>query len=382
MTGKWRFNFGLLQSICLEGGVTLLVDYSNVRLTRDSRIKAKCIHCENSFDKSFNELDRARNFNCKDCSKTLKFVKLKNTMLTKYGVEYAAQSEEFKNKMKTTNLKKYGYECAIQNAAVQEKKKKTNLEKYGYEHGLQNKDVQEKVKKTNLEKYGVENCNQRKEVRDKTNQTNLEKYGTIFITQNEQIKEKIKQTNLGKYGTEYAFQSEDVKAKIKKTCLEKYGVEYNTQSDVVKNKSKLTCLDKYGVEHATQCSEIMEKMTKCMYKSKEYIMPSGYIVSYQGYENHAVDELLQNEHIGESDIIMGCKNVPTIWYEDKMGKKHRHFVDIFIPSQNRCIEVKSTWTAKINNDVIFLKQNAAKQLGYNYEIWIYDREKQKVAVHV
>ena len=47
-------------------------------------------------------------------------------------------------------------------------------------------------------------------------------------------------------------------------------------------------------------------------------------------------------------------------------------MDIFIPSKNKCIEVKSTWTAEKKKDNIFLKQSAGKELGYNYEIWVYD----------
>jgi hypothetical protein len=57
---------------------------------------------------------------------------------------------------------------------------------------------------------------------------------------------------------------------------------------------------------------------------------------------------------------------------DENGKKHRHYVDIFISSQNRCVEVKSTWTAEKKKDNIFLKQTTAKELGYNYEIWVYN----------
>jgi hypothetical protein len=116
----------------------------------------------------------------------------------------------------------------------------------------------------------------------------------------------------------------------------------------------------------------MEKSIRTSYKSKEYIFPSGRIDTIQGYEHYALDELIINEKINESEIITGCKNVPIIWYNDKNGKKHRHYVDIFIPLQNRCIEVKSTWTATKGNDYIFLKQNAGKELGFNYEIWIYD----------
>ena len=80
----------------------------------------------------------------------------------------------------------------------------------------------------------------------------------------------------------------------------------------------------------------------------------------------------------EDDIITGSGSVPEIWYDDDEGLKHRHFVDIFIPSQNKCIEVKSTWTAEKKKDNIFKKQQAGKQLGYNYEIWIYNSKGEKV----
>jgi hypothetical protein len=53
-------------------------------------------------------------------------------------------------------------------------------------------------------------------------------------------------------------------------------------------------------------------------------------------------------------------------------------VDIFIPCQNKCIEVKSTWTFITQKETIFLKQQAAKELGYLYEIWVYDGKGNKV----
>ena len=165
--------------------------------------------------------------------------------------------------------------------------------------------------------------------------------------------------------------------KIKETCLEKYGVEHYLQTDEKKIKSKITCLEKYGFEYPAQNSEIMEKCSKNAYKLKDYTLPSGNIIKLQGCENYALDELLKDGML-EEDIINGCKNVPEIWYEDENGIKHRHYVDIFIPSQNRCIEVKSTWTAEKKKDCIFLKQNASKKLGYNYEIWVYNGKGEKV----
>jgi hypothetical protein len=126
----------------------------------------------------------------------------------------------------------------------------------------------------------------------------------------------------------------------------------------------------------------MEKASKNAYKKKEYKLPSGTTIYLQGYENYALDELLEKEKIKEEEIKYGSKNVPTIWYQDESGKKHRHYVDIFISSQNRCIEIKSTWTAEKKQDNIFLKQKAGKDLGYQYEIWIYDGKGKLVEKHL
>jgi hypothetical protein len=150
------------------------------------------------------------------------------------------------------------------------------------------------------------------------------------------------------------------------------------QSKDIKNKTKQTSLEKYGHEHHFQNSDIMEKNIKSSFTKKEYIFPSGKIDKIQGYENFALDELIINEKIDESDIITGCKNVPEIWYNDKNNKKRRHYVDIFIPSQNKCIEVKSNWTYTKQIDIVLLKQKAAKDLGYKYEIWVYNNKKEKI----
>jgi len=69
-----------------------------------------------------------------------------------------------------------------------------------------------------------------------------------------------------------------------------------------------------------------------------------------------------------------CVGYPNIWYNDINGKKHKHYVDIFIPSQNLCIEVKSEWTIKLTTSNVFLKQQAAKEQGYKYEIWVYNKK--------
>jgi hypothetical protein len=341
--------------------------------------------------------------------------KMKSNNLIKYGVEHVMKNDDFKKKVKDTNKEKYGVECSLQREEIKEKSKNTIIKKYGVEFVSQVPEIRQKAKNTTMERYGVEYATQSGIVQEKTIQTNLKKYGVERASKSKEVQNKTKETCLKKYGVENYFQSNDKKIKSINTCLEKYGVENPSQNENIKikkedtciknygvkspfqmeetkqknrlvmienkddiiEKRRKTCLEKYGVEHHTQNSEIMEKQSKNAYKLKEYTLPSGNIIKFQGYENYALDEILQ-DGILEEDIINGCKNVPEIWYEDKNGLKHRHYVDIFIPSQNRCIEIKSTWTAEKKKDCIFLKQKSGKKLGYSYEIWVYDNKGKKV----
>jgi len=368
----------MLKNICDDGGVTLLIDYKDQYVIRDTRIIGKCILCENSFNKSLNKLHKQRNFGCESCAKILKVERIKGTMVDKYGVEHAAQSQTFRDKMKETTLERYGVEHASQCEEVRDRTRATNLEKYGFEYGLQNEEVKEKRRLSNLENYGFENPLQREEIKEKVRATNLEKYGVEYSSQCEEVKDKCKKTNLERYGADYGFQNENVKEKIRATNLEKYGVEHNLQREEIRLQIRATNLEKYGVEHVSQNPEIAEKQLKSSYYLKEYTLPSGSIIKIQGYEHYALDELFHQENIDEGDIVTGCKNVPTIWYTDVNEKRRRHFVDIFMPRQNKCIEVKSTWTFLTQKETIFLKQQAAKELGYLYEIWVYDGKGNKV----
>ena len=113
-------------------------------------------------------------------------------------------------------------------------------------------------------------------------------------------------------------------------------------------------------------------MLQNAYNKKQYLLPSGKLINMQGYENFMFDILLKDENICENDILTNRTDVPEIWIIDKNGKRRRHYVDFYIKSQNRCIEVKSTFTNQEKNNV-FEKQKAAKDLGFIYEIWIFDR---------
>lgn len=308
---------------------------------------------------------------CKDCTQLEKLESMKRTNLIIYGVENALQNEDIKEKTRQTCLQKYGVEYVSQVEEFKEKAKQTCLEKYGVDHPLKSEEIRTKIKETCLEKYGFENVIQVQEFKEKSRETCLKKYSCENPFQVEEFKQKSRETCLEKYGVEYPIQNEKIKEKSRNTCLEKYGVENVTQVEEFKEKSIQTCLEKYGVKHPCQNPEILEKSRKSAYKLKMFKFPCENIVFVQGYEPFALRKLVENNYTYE-DIIVSKSNVPEIWYI-KDNKNHRYFCDIFIPKENRIIEVKSIWTYEIDKEEIILKGNAVKDNGYIFDLWIFDK---------
>ena len=371
-----KYSFDLLTSFCNEKNVNLLKDYSKEQLFGSSKIIFNCTNCNKENVKCFTYLIK-RNTLCKKCVTIQSLPKQKITMMTKYGVEHPSQNIEIRLKIKQGFIEKYGVDNPSKTQSVKDKMKQTNLEKYGVEYIIHNDESNKKMKQTNLERYGVECSLANSDIREKIKKTNLITYGFDNPMKNEEIQKQLKSTMIKRYGVEYPLQDNNIQEKMKQTNLEKYGVECSLCNKEVRKKVKSTMIKKYGFEYATQNPEISEKASHNSYLIKNVIFPSGKIIKCQGYEPFALNELIKN-NIEENDIITGSKNVPTIWYNDENEKKHRHYVDIFIPSQNKCIEVKSTWSINHIHSNIFLKQKTAKELGYNYEIWVYDKKGNKV----
>jgi hypothetical protein len=329
---KCKYNLEYLITFCKENNITLNVNYANEFINRDTKINGKCITkgCDLTFNRSFRELIKLNGY-CADCCKEIGKMKIRET----------------------------------------------NLKTFGCHNVMKNEDVKEKQKNTILEKYGVEHISQLENIKKQKKEKSLEKYGTEFVLQSEEIKNKTKETNLLKYGFENPQQNVSIRQKTEETNFAKYGVKCYFNSEEFKDTSIQTNIKKYGVPHHSQNSDIANIILNNSYTTKKYKMPSGKIICYQGYENFALDELINIENILEEDIITNRKDVPEIWYLDKTGKKRRHFVDFFIKTQQRCIEVKSTWTNQDKNNVLE-KQKAAINLGYKYEIWIFDKKGNKL----
>jgi len=326
MASKIKYNFELLQEFCEQNNINLSDEYTDKNTNCNIKIKNKCanINCNNIYEKKFHILFKTNNFMCKLCSKINGFIKNKETINKKYGVDYIWQSKEIRNKITKTFIEKYGCNVASKSEIVKKKIKDTNFIKYNF------------TPKITLTK-------------EEQNSKLIEKYGSINFRSSKIIKDKIINT-----------------------CIQKYNVTHISKVPQIQKMKKENCLNKYGCEFPIQDPTIAEKCFKNMFKSKPFVFPSGNSILVQGYEPFALHDILYIENVNEEDIITGCKYVPEIWYNDNNGKKHRHYVDIFIKSQNRCIEVKSLWTIKKEN--VFIKQKAAINMGFIYEIWVYNNK--------
>lgn len=303
---------------------------------RETKIEGKCKNdnCNGTFNKSFREIIENKSYFYKSCLNKITDIKRKNTCLEKYYVDSILKTI-------CRASKKYTYELLEEflqdnNIKINKNYKNEYLHAgYKLEFLCSNNNCQQLISR---EFYKLINM--------RTLCVNCSRINA---------KEIRKQTNIQKIGFENYFQSNEIKEKIKQPNLQKYGVEYCIQN-----------------------TEIAKKVLSSGVKFKDYLFPSGSVVKIQGYKDIALDELINNELINENDIIVGYKNVPTIWYQTEDGIKHRHYVDIFIPTQNRCIEVKGEWFYKRDKIKLYLKKQAAEKLGYKYELWVYDRKKERI----
>jgi hypothetical protein len=377
-----KYHFERLDKYCKENNITLLEDYSGYSLKRDTCIKGNCIYenCKNIFEKKFEYLIKNGAY-CKSCIRLKANEVRKQTCLEKYGVENVTKKDDYKSKFISP---KYNYDilkefCDKNKIELLNDYKNVKLNAHYYIKGkCQNKGCENNFNKKIHKLINTNGmCNQcifqkAKEVRKNTNIKNI---GCENCFQNQAIKQKIKETNKIRYGVEYVIQNQEIKNKIKQTVLNKYGVEHISYCKEIQDKITKTNIEKYGVEHLMKNPEYLDNILKKSYKFKDYKLPSGNIIQIQGYEHYALDELIINNKINELDIITGIQNVPKITYTDKKNIIRDHHGDIFIPKQNRIIEVKSTWT--FQKPDVLLKQKAGKELGYNYEIWVYDKKGNK-----
>ena len=161
--------------------------------------------------------------------------------------------------------------------------------------------------------------------------------------------------------------TDKTKNKMKNTILLKHG-SWENRNRLLNKKFQ----EKYGdgLTGAMQVKEFFLKNQESGNKFKKAIV-EGVEIMYQGYELKGIYRLLSEGYKIE-DIKIGRDCVPTFRYFYD-GKRRVYYPDIYIPKDNRIVEVKSKWTYER-----FLSKNLAKkesvlEAGYLFDFYIMEK---------
>jgi hypothetical protein len=307
--------------------------------------------------------------------------KIVDTMMKNHGVEYAQQKPEIRAKTDATSLEKYGKLRAFLLPEVFDKIRKTHKAKYGVEFPLQAKEIQDKISMTFMktlnaprpflseiylqrmkDKYGHEwfCCT------DAFKEVMRDKYGS----ENYVTSDHCKQQMLDKYGSENYVTSDHCKQQM----LDKYGSEYFITS----KKYREIMLEKYGAESAMQCPELFRKAQSSSFCRKPYISPDGKTFMVLGYEGIAMDDILKNEGI-KTFYAGEDKEIPVFQYIGDDDKTHSYYPDVYIPEENRVIEIKSVYTYNRDPEKTLCKALKVSE-SHLFELRLYNSHKEVVEI--
>jgi hypothetical protein len=103
----------------------------------------------------------------------------------------------------------------------------------------------------------------------------------------------------------------------------------------------------------------------------------------QGYEDLAIRYIVSEKGVHVSEIVAGNNHrseIPRVYYGHRRSRVY--FPDIWIPTLNRLVEVKSTYTLGVRDANMFKsnqrKALAAQRDGYSFTLLLFSREGERI----
>lgn len=302
--------------------------------------------------------------------KTNEKIKLSN--LQKYGVFSCGSGvPEIAERIKNTIRTKYGVDFPMQSSIVKRNRDKAMLAKYGVRYSVHNPESKKKMEATCLHKYGARSSLGSKTVQDKIKTTNFLKYGYAVASKSKQVKNRIRATNMKRYGGAAPMSANKVLRRTKRTCIQKYGVDSYSKTLDFQEKFEATMIARYGVPYPMQSQDLFEKNQKSTYLAKEFTIRNKKFC-VRGYEPKVIRWLVRHGISENSIATTKAEGLPSISYFVK-GKKHIYFPDMLV-NDKVLVEVKSEWTLGItrNSNEVFrrvkIKALAAVESGYKFRL--------------
>lgn len=332
-----RTDFEQIKKDFAECGCELLITPDEYKNNKD-KLRFRCV-CGSESEIVHNDIKRGRL--CMNC----KINRSRETSMLIYGVDNPSKSDKIKDRIKQTNIDRYGVPYAQQNPVIHAKTEATCEEKYGVKWVFTLPEVYEKIRKTHLEKYGKEYPLQAKEIQDKIDMVCVAVWGARRPCLSDKMKEMMR---------------------------EKFGVDYFIQSDGMRK----IMTERYGAPHAMQCPDIFRKYQANAYKRRPYICPDGKTFMVLGYEDICLTQLFEQE--GHKILYAGeDPEIPVVKYNDKDGKEHCYYPDVYLPDENRIIEVKSTYLFLRDRERNIAKARETSK-HFKFEFMIYNGKKQLI----
>lgn len=260
---------------------------------------------------------------------------------------------------------------------------KFNANKWGYldfcsvKCGRNSPVTQEKLKETYRNLYGenIINPYQANIVKEKIRNTCKLRYGFDCVFKDTQ---KMKLAVLKKYGVDSFTRTPMFAERCRETNLKRTGFSHPSLSPVSIKKTKDTWMKNFGVDHPMRDPEILQKVLEKIHTFKEVELPSGKMAKLQGYEPEVLLQLLKE--YSENDILFKkseiTKRLGKISYIDFQGTERTYFPDFYIISENKVIEVKSSWTydncgrIPVDKNINHTKRDACLSCGLKFEFRI------------
>jgi hypothetical protein len=238
-----------------------------------------------------------------------------------------------------------------------------------------NAKINEKRAKTNLVKYGVKQNTANLEIKAKA-QATRQQIMDDGRTKEEHIQEKARLGKLKKYG--------DINYNNRQKIRETKSNQSDEARKRIAEKRRNTNLERFGVACVFQLAENTRRVAKGNSSIKPYVLPSRRIIGIRGVENKALDALLEiyvesELRISNNYDLVNCR-VPTFRYINVNHHAMIYYPDIYIPKENKIIEVKSRWWYDGNGSEKYKsrlennqrKKQACISFGYEFEFWIYE----------
>lgn len=227
---------------------------------------------------------------------------------------------------------------------------------------------------------------QREVEKSKKAATYFSNYGTTVSNAPEQ-KDKSKATKLSRYGNEHYSGWEKSAAKNRSKT--------DSEQNIINEKRRETNMEKFGVVCPFLKTGVLEKSAWSNASGKEFTYPSGRIVGVRGYEDVVLSALLSmyTEEQIECHDMRSEYILPVFRYVNTNFHTAMYYPDIYIPHENKIIEVKAQfwwdgantanpekYKSRLENNL--RKATAVVSAGYTYEVWLFaDKKNYRILKH-